>query len=227
MPLTSAIRIVSPSFPQKKFHEILEIQKPFVEGKHLLYPGDTRGPHAHLPAFFYFSRWIFHPDAILLLVKDLAHWLKKRGLGVDAVFAPADPSVVKVVEALSEVLEKPAVFLEYLPTGRFGEKVFPENILLPGKNVLVFNGVTITGRCVGERLPSFVEKAGAQIIGIAAFAKGTAPGVKKAEEKFGENFYSAIQVDIPMYPPDTCPLCQKGMPLFPWNSEDVLNSLAM
>jgi hypothetical protein len=40
--------------------------------------------------------------------------------------------------------------------------------------------------------------------------------VRELEEKWGNKFYSAIQVDIPVYKPEDCPMCRAGEKLIPW-----------
>lgn len=218
MPLTHAVKIVSPTLPNAKLQELLDKTAPYAEG-HFLYPADADGPRAHLAAFFYLAKWTSEPDAVSLTADDLVKWIAAKKIPVDVILAPGESSVKKVTERICESLNVPAAYLEYLPSGRFGETIKNAGALA-GKNVLAFNGVSITGRCVGERLPAFAEKAGGTISAVSAFAKGTAAGVKAAEDRFGDRFYAAIQIDIPMYPPDPkkCPLCLEGFPLSPWNA---------
>ncbi len=213
-----AIQIVSPTLPKTKLQEILEKRKPLVTGGHFLYPADDRGPSSHLSSFFYLARLTSSPEFVSLLVADLTEWIKRNRVPVDVVFAPADPVLVPIIVQLLESLRKPAAFLEYLPSGRFGSNIESAKLLQLGEKVFVFNGVSTTGRCVGETLPAYVEKAGGVVSAIGAFVKGTAPGVSATETKYGDRFYSALQADIPMYSPDRCPLCKEGLPLVPWNA---------
>lgn len=208
--------MVSPTLSVEALDAILTATRPFRKEGHFLYPADSRG--SHLSSFFYLAKMLGHPGAVSLVVNDLSRWLSASGHPVDLIFAPNDQPVRTLVEALSKEIGKPAAYLEYLPTGRFGEVVEHADLLKPGTKVLVFNGVSATGRCVGVRLPSFVEKAGAEVSAIAAFAKGSASGVRAAEEAFGPRFYSAIELNIPLYVPESCPLCESGIPLVPWNA---------
>ena len=40
--------------------------------------------------------------------------------------------------------------------------------------------------------------------------------MQETEKKHKENFYATIEIQIPVYSPDTCPLCQAEVELVPW-----------
>jgi hypothetical protein len=67
---------------------------------------------------------------------------------------------------------------------------------------LVSSGTTV------RLLTQLVEGLGGQVIGIGALWRRT----KKAEID-GKEIFSLVSRDFPTYPPETCPLCKKGIPL--------------
>src|SRR5207244_1369714 len=72
------------------------------------------------------------------------------------------------------------------------------------------------------RSPTFVDSladdlAGGQVTAAAVFAKGTGVLVRETEDWLGDGFYSSIQVDVPIFPPSSCPMCQESAaPPIPW-----------
>jgi len=86
-----------------------------------------------------------------------------------------------------------------------------------GSRALALNAVSLQGRCVGLRLPQFVQGLGGQVTAAAVFAKGTGVLVRETEDWLGDGFYSTIQVDVPIFPPSSCPMCQESRgPPIPW-----------
>ena len=207
------INVASETFPLERIDQILKTPGIFFDNCHVLYPADENG--AHLTRFLSIESvaadWLNgeYPSLSLWIVEDMFRWIRRERIDFDVVFAPDQPGIRDIVKALGLVLQCRMAFWEYHDTGRFGD-VLVSGEVRPGDRVLVFNGVTQTGRCVGERLQEFVEQLGGQVVAIAVFAKGTSAGVKTAEEKYGPKFYSAIQVDIPVYNPEECPRCKTG-----------------
>lgn len=201
---------------KREMREILE-DSMTRENLHVRYPADKQG--AHLFRFFRLNRNMVQLHEIAC---QLHFWLQENNIEYNTIFAPNQGVVREIIGRLAEVesgygvrLQKPVVLWEYLPTGRFGDKLVSGEIK-PGDRVLVYNAVSIQGKCIGERLPSFVEALGGEVVAIACFAKGTTPKVRELEEKWGNKFYSAIQVDIPVYKPENCPMCRAGEKLIPW-----------
>jgi orotate phosphoribosyltransferase len=210
------IKIVSESFDRLfrlDMENVVQNTRSVHENVHVRYPDMPEG--AHLPRFFNIEEAVKHESFIPYVGSDPNFWMTKENIRFDIFFAPNQPAVRKIVESLAGQRNKRAAFWEYLPTGRFGDKLVSGEIK-PGDRVLVYNAVSIQGRCIGERLPSFVEALGGEVVAIACFAKGTTPKVRELEEKWGNKFYSAIQIDIPVYKPEDCPMCKAGEKLIPW-----------
>jgi orotate phosphoribosyltransferase len=200
---------------------ILRNHRHFLAEGHFLYPADENG--AHLLRFFTTAFLIRQLPFLDWIANDVLRWIESKGIQYDVIFAPAEQGVKNIVEdinwlsARSGRRRRRSAFWEYLPSGRFGDHLV-EGKVKRGDRVLVLNGVTQTGRCVGQRLPSFVESLGGEVVGAAVFAKGTNSLVGECELKYGSKFYSAIQVDIPVFSPNECPICLRGgrASLRPW-----------
>lgn len=199
---------------------VLDVTKACRGDVHVQYPAIPEG--VHLQRFFDIEEVVKIKSFVPFMTGDLRDWVSDKNISIDVIFAPNHPSVRKIVEQFvydsTPYGADPtvrAVFWEYLPTGRFGDKLVSGEIK-PGDRVLVYNAVSIQGGCIGERLPSFVEALGGEVVAIACFAKGTTPKVRELEEKWGNKFYSTIQVDIPVYKQEDCPMCKAGEKLIPW-----------
>ncbi len=204
------------------FWKIFQIRRLVFDKVHVQYP--LGEPCAHLGRFFradaLLEYWATcHKEEMLAeIAGSMNEWTSEEDIDFDVIFAPNQPVVRKIVEAFISARtdkETRMALWEYLPTGRFGDKLVSGEIK-PGDRVLVYNAVSIQGRCIGERLPSFAEALGGEVVAIACFAKGTTPKVRELEEKWGNKFYSAIQIDIPVYKPEDCPMCKAGEKLIPW-----------
>lgn len=214
--LGDRLTATSHTFPPEKLETILQDAKPFMPEVHALYPADRNG--AHLRGFFALEPVARRPEFVEWIRDDIVAWIRRRALEFDVLFAPAQPAVRVLADAIAEATGTKAAYWEYLPTGRFGNRLV-DGVVRPGCRALVFNGVTLTGRCVGLRLPEFVEhRLGGSSVAAAVFTKGVAPKVRETEARLGEAFYSAIRADVPIYAAAECPLCATAGPPIPWTT---------
>ncbi len=212
--MTDPIRLVSPTFRRQTLHRILRDGTPFTGTGHFLYPADEDGNHTK--GFFAFERVARSPTFVDAIADDIAKWEDRTSIDVDVVFAPAQPAVRPLAEAVGTRLKKPTAYWEYLPSGRYGNRLV-EGSVPGGSRALALNAVSLQGRCVGLRLPQFVQGLGGKVTAAAVFAKGTGVLVRETEDWLGDDFYSTIQVDVPIFPPSSCPMCQEsGAPPIPW-----------
>lgn len=204
------MRITSPTFRQEWVDDLLREARPFTSEGHFLYPADDRGNH--LKGFFALEPVVRHPEFIGRIRDDLVTWWETESIDAEVLFAPASPAVHALAEPIARALGIPAAYWEYLDSGRFGDRLVDGGVPR-GSKVLTFNGVSLTGNCVGYRLPQFVERLGGHAVAAAVFTKGTAPRVRDTGERFGKRFHSALQVDVPIYTPAECPMCKQGPPV--------------
>ena len=73
--------------------------------------------------------------------------------------------------------------------------------------VLVVEDVITTGGSTRETI-AVAEEAGASVMGVAAIIdRGADPG------RLNLPLQSLVRMEVPAYPPESCPLCAKGLPV--------------
>lgn len=215
-PLAGRLTVTSDTFPRERLETIVQEADPFTPEAHILYPADERGQH--LRGFFAIEPVARHPEFVGWIGDDVTAWMRRRRIDFDVLFAPAHPAVRALAEAISAASGRAAAYWEYLPSGRFGTRLV-EGQVPRGAHALVFNAVSHTGRCVGQRLPEFVAQLGGTTVAAAVFVKGTVPKVVETAARMGPRFYSALQADVPIYAPSECPICKEtGQGPIPWTA---------
>ncbi|MDO8600145.1 MAG: hypothetical protein Q7R73_00810 [bacterium] len=213
------IAIVSDSFPLSQIKQMLGMPYTFFFDAHVQYPADPDG--AHLTHFFTPRPIAEHERFVRWIVTDWFRWAIPRRIGYDVVFGPNEPGTNTIIKEFADYGKSPLgkriryALWDYKDTGRFGD-VLVEGEIKSGDKVFVFNTVSSQGRCVGQRLPSFVEGLGGTVVARAVFAKGTTSFVKEVETRYAPYFYAAVQVDIPVYTKEECPKCKAGDIAKPW-----------
>jgi orotate phosphoribosyltransferase len=211
--LLDRLTVTSPTFRPEWLEEIQRAAAPFHPDGHYQYPADEGGNH--LQGFFLLEPVVRNAAFVTRIRDDLVGWARRERISPDLLFAPAAPAVKVLANAIAKALGIPAAFWEEFPSGRFGERLV-EGHVDGGAKALVFNGVSHTGRCVGLRLPEFLERLGGTTIAAAVFVKGIAPKVRETEERMGSKFYSVVRADVPVYAPAECPLDRSRGPPVPW-----------
>jgi hypothetical protein len=213
--LGERLTATSETFPRERLETILREARPFHADGHFLYPADDQGNH--LQGYFLLEPVAADPRFVEWIAEDVAAWTDRAGIQFDVLFAPAQPAVKALAAAIARRVGKPVAYWEYHPSGRFGDRLV-QGAVDRGARVLVFNGVSHTGRCVGQRLPGFVESLGATSVAAAVFAKGSAPKVSETERELGARFYSALRAEVPVFAPKGCPLCARTGSPVPWTT---------
>ena len=98
-----------------------------------------------------------------------------------------------------------AIFAERLGGAEFGlRRGFH---LAPGERVLVVEDVLTTGKSTRETI-DVARAAGADVVGAAAIADRSGGTVV-----LDVPFMTVIQLSLPTFAPDACPLCARGVPV--------------
>jgi len=213
--LGERLTAASETFLVDRLETIVRDARPFHPEGHYLYPADERGNH--LQGYFLIEPVAANPDFVEWIAEDVVSWAEEKGIEFDVLFAPAHPAVKILAQEIADAAGRRVAYWEYLPSGRFGERLV-EGRVAAGSKALVFNGVSHTGRCVGQRLPEFVERLGATSVAAAVFVKGSAPKVAETEQRLGDRFYSAVRAEVPVFAPEGCPLCARMGPPVPWTA---------
>src|SRR5256885_12126904 len=167
--VTDPIRRVSPTFPRITLDRILKEAKPSPEPGPFLYPAEENGNHTK--GFFAFEPVARVPKFVDAIAEDVAKWADRTAIDVDVVFAPAQPAVRALAEAVGDRLGRPRAYWEYMPSGRYGNHLV-EGSVPRGSRALALNAVSLQGRCVGLRLPQFVQGLGGEVPPAAVLCKG-------------------------------------------------------
>lgn len=217
------LAILSVTFPKERIDKILSVPGIYQRDGHFEYPlsvGTQKGNH--LDALFLIEPIVRHSYFIDWIVEDICAWMASANVDCNLIFAPAQPAVKSIVDRLAAAITVPTAYWEYLPGGWFGDKLV-SGVIEPGSKVFVFNAVSATGRCIGERLPAFVEEYRANVVSVGAFALGTTDSAITAKRKYGQKLYSAVEVPLNIFAPENCPTCvanSKGsnvtIELTPW-----------
>jgi orotate phosphoribosyltransferase len=80
-------------------------------------------------------------------------------------------------------------------------------MLAPADRVLVVEDVITTGLSTRET-SEVARAAGATVVGAAAIIDRG-----HNDATLGVPLHALVQLDVPTYPPDSCPLCAKGEPV--------------
>jgi orotate phosphoribosyltransferase len=156
----------------------------------------------HSPGYLQCALVCQHPGICARLCDELAREL--QGVPADVIAGPAMGGIIPAYE-LARALRVRGIFFERDDNGRmrlrrgFG--------LTVGERVIVAEDVMTTGGSVAEIVEA-VEAAGAELAGIACLVD------RGGARRFaGRPTVSLLQIEIPTYPPDECPLCKEGVPL--------------
>lgn len=195
---------------------LLDVPGVVIDRCHALYPADDGG--SHFLKFASMEPLIHHSLFLGDIVAAMTDWIVQRKMDPTVIVAPDQLCTREIARALALALDVSWALREYLPSGRFGDRCVVGSIG-KGDRALVFNGVSLQGRCVGRRLPEFAERFGAGIVGAAVFVKSRADAFEGVRKRFGGNFYAAVEIDAVPYTAQTCPACRangSSEPLRPW-----------
>lgn len=164
------------------------------------------------------SGWV-DKDAIfvdLSRVRQLGELLAAavRDLAPDFLCGPATGGLI-VAQWTAAALGLPAVFADHSPStaagdlrGRFVLRRGYDR-LVAGRRVLVVDDVVKSGHSIRETIGA-VRAAGGQVVGAAALVhRGN---VDRAGLDAPE-FRYLLELAIPEWPPESCPLCKAGVPV--------------
>ena len=155
----------------------------------------------HSDTYVQCARILERPDVTAKLCKELVKpWQKKN---INLVVGPAVGGIIISYE-LARALKAQAMYLERVEGNLTLRRGF---VINPGTRVIVAEDVITTGGSTKEVI-DVISKYQAKVIGIIALVDRRP---EKSKQLFGFKFDSVIKVDPPVYPPDNCPLCKKGI----------------
>lgn len=168
-----------------------------LDGHFLLSSGN------HAPRYVQCARLLQHPELAARVAEALAARAGELGGRIDAVIGPALGGIVVAYE-LGRALGTRAMFSERNADGRMTLRRGFE--IGPGERILIAEDVVTTGGSSLE-VARLVEESGGVPVGIACIVDRRPEGTPLSLP-----VVAAVRMEIPVYPPDDCPLCRRGIP---------------
>ena len=142
-----------------------------------------------------------HPDFAEQLGRALAARLEH--LQPTAILSPALGGIV-IGQEVGRAMQIRALFAERQDATLMLRRGFT---LSPGDRVVVVEDVITTGGSTRETI-AVAEAAGATVLGAAAIVdRGSNPA------RINLPLQALVRMEVPAYPPESCPMCAKGMPV--------------
>jgi orotate phosphoribosyltransferase len=151
-----------------------------------------------------------HPQHAELLGREIA--VRTRQLGATVVLSPALGGVI-IGHEVGRALGVRALFAERQDGALMLRRGF---VLGETDRVLVIEDVVTTGGSTRETM-QVATAAGGQVVGAASIVDRSA-----GRTGLSVPFYALLDIDLPTYEPDTCPLCAKGLPVVKPGSRPVV-----
>jgi orotate phosphoribosyltransferase len=164
----------------------------------------------HSPGYLQCALILQHPDSADLLGRELAALL--RDVRATVVLSPAMGGVI-IGQEVGRALGIRAIFAERQDGALTLRRGF---MLGEHDRVLVVEDVLTTGLSTRETI-QVARASGSQVVGAGAIVNrsGRAP-------ELDVPFAALLEIGLPTYQPDQCPLCAKGLPVTKPGSRQVL-----
>jgi orotate phosphoribosyltransferase len=174
---------------------LLSSTEALLEGHFVLSSGLHSGQYLQCAKIFQF------PDVSERVCRELA--AKIPAQTIDGTLSPALGGIVIGYE-LARALRARAIFAER-PEARFTlRRGFA---VKPAERILIVEDVITTGGSVME-LYELARSAQAEVVGFAALIDRSGGAFKPPEP-----VYSWLQLEIPAFRPEDCPLCKQALPI--------------
>jgi orotate phosphoribosyltransferase len=187
--------------------EIYKEANALLEGHFILSSGN------HSNRYLQSAKVLEEPKRAEILAKSLADMIKKSGLEVDTVCAPALGGILAGYE-LARALGVRSIFVERKEGNMELRRGFE---VKKGEKVLICEDIITTGGSAMEA-SNIIEELGAEVVAFASLAnrgfckrEGTDITPKK-ECKLPSDipFFALDDFTFEMFTPEECPMCKKG-----------------
>jgi orotate phosphoribosyltransferase len=163
----------------------------------------------HSPEYFQCAKVLQYPEHNEFLCGEIAaHFRVEK---VNVVIAPAIGGIM-VGQEVARQLRARGIFAEREDAAMSLRRGFYVD---EGERVLVCEDVVTTGGSVQE-VVDLVKARGGTVVGVASIVDRSREPVN-----FGAEFFSLLKMDVPVYQPDSCPLCKENMPIVKPGSRKV------
>jgi len=177
---------------RERILQILKDSEAFMTGHFLL----TSGRHSN--AYVQCAKVLRHPQYAEEILRYVAAQCKE--LDIDLIVGPAMGGVIVSYE-LGRQIKKEAIFTERVDKEMELRRGFQ---IGEGARVLIAEDVITTGKSTLET-KKVIESYSGKVVGAACMVNRLGKGIQ-----LGLPIFSAIELEIETYEPDTCPICKKG-----------------
>ena len=183
---------------QEQVRQLLVETKAVLEGHFLLTSG------LHSPLYVEKFNVLQHPEYTEKLCKELAERFKNKG--VQTVMGPMTGGILLAHE-VGKALGTRAIFTER----EKGKMTLRRGFRIkPGERVLIVEDIVTTGGSVQE-VVDVVKAAGGEIVGVGLLVDRSGGKAEFGVSK--EDVQALLNLEVPTYEPETCPLCKEGVPM--------------
>ncbi len=162
----------------------------------------------HSPGYLQCALVLQHPDAAERLGRAIAD--RTRDLRATVVLSPALGGIV-IGQEVGRALGVRAIFAERQDGALTLRRGF---IIADSDRVLVVEDVLTTGGSTRETM-QVAAAAGGRVVGAASIVN------RSAGVTFDVPYVGLLEMDLPTYEPEQCPLCAQGMPVVKPGSRPV------
>jgi len=178
-----------------KYEELLKENNAIINGHFLLTSG------LHSDTYVEKFELLKYPDLTDQVCSGIAEYFQDES---PTVVVGAATGGIPISQSVARELEVRSIFSERVD----GEMIFKRGFeIKDGEKVLIVDDIVTTGGSIKE-LINLVNQEGGEIAGVGVI-------VDRSEEDidFGVEYHALVNLEIPTYTPEECPLCQKGKEL--------------
>ena len=137
----------------------------------------------HSPLYVEKFNVLQHPEYTEKLCKELAERFKNKGVQTRAIFTEREKGKMTLRRGFC---------------------------IKPGERVLIVEDIVTTGGSVQE-VVDVVKAAGGEIVGVGLLVDRSGGKAEFGVPK--EDVQALLNLEVPTYEPETCPLCKEGVPM--------------
>jgi orotate phosphoribosyltransferase len=191
---------------EERIKEIFLKTDAFLEGHFLLSSG------LHSPYYLQCAKVLQYPEFAEELCKELARRINELGVEYDLVIAPALGGIIVSYET-SRHLGVRGIFAERVDGKLTLRRGFE---IKPGERAVVVEDVVTTGKSTRETI-EVVKQHGGEVVAVGSLVDRSGGKVN-----FGVPFVTLWRLEVPVFEPDSCPLCEEGkIPLVKPGSRNI------
>ncbi len=179
---------------EDQIKEIFLKSDAFLEGHFLLSSG------LHSPYYLQCAKVLQYPKYAEILCKELARKIDQLKVEYNLVIAPAIGGIIVSYETARH-LNVRGIFAERVDGKLTLRRGFE---IKPGEKAVVVEDVVTTGKSTRETI-EVVKQHGGNVVAVGSLVDRSGGKVE-----FGVPFVTLWRLEVPVYEPESCPICREG-----------------